>query len=172
MLRLMLIRHAKAGPHGAPGDDRARPLTGRGVRDAEKLGQRLAAADLRPDRVLCSPARRTSQTADGLNGAGRPPLSVIQESRIYDASAGTLLELIGATSDDVCFLALVGHNPGLADLAARLLDPPGRAAWAADGGTMPPGSAVVMDAGNGAWKSIEPGRLHLARVFMPDAKTL
>lgn len=168
MPRLMLIRHAKAGPHTGPWEDRERPLADSGRQDALVLGQRLAAAGLRPDLVLCSPALRTRQTFERLDRAFQPPIRSLEEPRIYDAAAETLLRLIGEVPQDVGFLCLVGHNPGLGDLAARLLDAAGRAVWMAAGGAMQTGCAVVMDAGSTGWSGIEAGGLRLVRIFKPD----
>jgi len=61
--RLMLLRHAKSAWPDLP--DHERPLAKRGRRDAPAAGSWLREADLRPDRVLCSTARRTRVAAHG-----------------------------------------------------------------------------------------------------------
>jgi phosphohistidine phosphatase SixA len=59
-----LVRHAKAEDRHSfkDGDDRARPLTRAGVRQAESLGELLGSCDPRPELLLSSPARRCLET--------------------------------------------------------------------------------------------------------------
>jgi phosphohistidine phosphatase len=68
---LVILRHAKATPYRGDDSDVDRPLTARGRADATAAGHWLAAHDLRPDLVLCSPARRTRETWAAVGAA--PP---------------------------------------------------------------------------------------------------
>ena len=115
MSRLVaLLRHAHAEPD-AGGGDFERPLSARGRADAERVGQHLAASRLAFARVLCSPARRTRET---LNLA-LPDVAADFDPAIYEALPGTLASLIDAGPAP---LLLVGHNPGLEQLVAFLVD--------------------------------------------------
>ena len=117
--RLVLIRHAKAAQGTA---DRERPLAERGTAAAPAIGRWLAGRRIVPDRVVVSPARRARQTwelaAAGLPGAAAPVL----DERVYDNTVEDLLELIRETVAAVDTLAIVGHNPGIQDLAVALDD--------------------------------------------------
>lgn len=110
MRTLLVLRHAKAAtPFGVADFDR--PLNQRGRHDAAAAGTWLNETGLRPDRVLCSPARRTRETWERL----RLPTDaeVDFDPRIYSAEAETLRELVGETADQVRTLLLIGHNPAV-----------------------------------------------------------
>jgi phosphohistidine phosphatase len=76
---LILIRHAKSDWEHPALDDHDRPLNARGQRSAPRIGAWLAAQGLAPDAVLCSTARRTRETWQGiatrLPGAPEPVFS-------------------------------------------------------------------------------------------------
>jgi phosphohistidine phosphatase len=117
--RLVLIRHAKAVQGGI---DAERPLAERGLVDAPAVGRWLAEHDLQPDRVVVSPARRASQTwqlAAAELGASAEP---VVDERVYDNTVGALLQIVRESPADVRTLALVGHNPSIAELASVLDD--------------------------------------------------
>lgn len=126
---LVLLRHAKADrPEGVA--DRERPLTVRGNADAAAAGAWLARHGLRPDVVLCSPARRTRQTwqavAAGMAGAPtgsgpeRPAPRVGYESTVYAAETADLLAALRAVEPDAGTVLLVGHNPSISLLSIAL----------------------------------------------------
>lgn len=117
--RLLLIRHAKASDGPV---DRERPLAGKGEGQAAAIGPWLERSGLVPARVLVSPARRAEQTWELAAGVLDPAPQVIVESRIYDNTVEALLEAIQETPEDVQTLAVVGHNPSIAELAADLDD--------------------------------------------------
>ena len=71
---LFLVRHAKSSWKEAGLADRERPLSGRGKRDAPRMGARLARRDARPELLVTSPAVRAVQTAEAMAVAlGRGP---------------------------------------------------------------------------------------------------
>jgi phosphohistidine phosphatase len=115
-LRLIVMRHAKTGElPGGPDFDRA--LTGRGHRDAAAAGRWLAGRGLRPDAVLCSPARRTRQTWQAVQAELGREVSCRFDEVLYTAGAAALQEIIAATAPAVTTLLCVGHNPAMAELA-------------------------------------------------------
>jgi phosphohistidine phosphatase len=120
--RLVLLRHAKsAWDQDLPDVDR--PLSGRGRRDAVEAGHWLAEHVGRPDLVLCSTAVRTRQTwarACKAEPDVLGPAPVRFESAIYEAWSDTLLDLVRTLPAEVTSAVLVGHGPGLPDLAERL----------------------------------------------------
>ena len=120
MRRLLLLRHAKT-ERAEPGErDRDRKLMARGRADAPVIGAYMARHRLAPDFVLVSPVTRAEETWALVAAAlGKPP-RVARDARIYNASPQTLIEVIGETRDARALL-VVGHNPGLHDLAVQLI---------------------------------------------------
>ncbi len=124
MLKLVLVRHAKSDWHGRGLADFDRPLAPRGREAAPWIGRQLAAADLLPDRVLCSTARRTRETlelalpaASARAGAVVTWHDEIYEQRDEDGYIGFIAMRGGAAPT----LMLVGHNPATAMTAVGLL---------------------------------------------------
>jgi phosphohistidine phosphatase len=117
---LWLLRHAKASAGGDGLADRDRPLNGRGRENAELVGRHLAARGAHFDLVLCSSSLRTRETADLVAKGFGAPLPIEFEDALYLASERDLRERIQDVSDDVASLVLIGHNPGIAELALQL----------------------------------------------------
>jgi phosphohistidine phosphatase SixA len=141
---LILLRHAHAESAKAGGDDATRPLSARGITEAEDAGAWLREHQALPARVLCSPAQRARQTLERALGE----VGAMLEPRIYDATAGGLIALIDEHVD-VGRLLLVGHNPGFETVVALLTTgqsgdfrgmPPGGIAWIELAGAAEPGA--------------------------------
>lgn len=115
---LLLLRHAKAVRDGA--DDFERPLAPRGRAAAGDLATHLAAT-ARPDIVLCSAARRTRETLDPILGRFDHDLQVRIERALYLAEVETLLTAIHALPPEARTALLIGHNPGMHELAVMLV---------------------------------------------------
>ncbi len=120
MARLLLLRHAKTERAEAGERDRDRKLTARGRADAAAIGGYMVRHRLLPDLALTSPAARAEETLTGVTAAFAKPPRVAREERIYNASPDTLIRLIRETRDAKTLL-VVGHNPGLHDLALALV---------------------------------------------------
>jgi phosphohistidine phosphatase len=120
MARLLLLRHAKTERAEAGERDRDRKLTARGRADAEAIGAYMVRHRLLPDLVLTSPAVRAEETLTGVAAEFAKPPRVAREERIYNASSDTLMRLIRETRD-AKILLLVGHNPGMHDVALVLI---------------------------------------------------
>ena len=115
MKTLILMRHAKSDWSTGEESDHARPLNRRGRASALALGNWLRGKGWLPDQVLCSTARRTRETLAGLG------LEVEADYRdaLYHAEVEALLEAVrGATGGTVL---IIGHNPGIGELAERLV---------------------------------------------------
>ena len=162
--RLLLIRHATAAEGPIDAD---RPLTGSGAEHAGAIGAWLERAELVPDRVLVSPARRAAQTwehAGALLPAGPPP---VMDPRIYDNTVEKVLATIREAPDDVGTLAVVGHNPSIGELAAALDDGGGseEARRAVDRGF--PAGGVAVFVLPGSFAVIAPGAATLSDFAVP-----
>ena len=121
MRRLMLLRHAKA-ERSLPGEqDRERGLLERGRKEASLIGGYIVTHALAPDGVLVSPAIRTQQTWTCASAAFRPAPGATTIERLYDASATTILAAIKDAPARAHTLLVIGHNPGLHELAGLLI---------------------------------------------------
>lgn len=122
MRQLLLLRHAKSGKDLPGLNDRDRPLTERGRLAAQAMGRVIAARQLAPDLVLCSPARRARDTwtLAAAELPVPPPLQIAESA--YDfGDGGNLLRLLTSLEGDCHRVLLVGHNPSIEGLAARLI---------------------------------------------------
>ena len=167
MRRLMLLRHAKAVPQGTLADEN-RPLTERGHSDTAKIAEFAASRELVPDLALVSPAIRTRETWD-LFAPRLPAQPMLRiEPRLYAASAERILSLVRETPADVRTLLLVGHNPGLEDLARTLTGSGDTNALMRFGGAMPTASLAVIDLGGG-WTNLQPRTSRLEFFVTPKS---
>jgi len=127
--KLTLLRHAKAVP-AIPGmDDHARALNGRGRAAAVQVGVETAGA--RPDLILCSDSARTRETWEVLSHSWNRLPPVLFEPALYMAEAAALLICLRRLAPEIAHAWLIGHNPGLEDLAGRLAGQPVRLTTAA-----------------------------------------
>jgi len=178
--RLVLLRHAKSDWPDVP--DRDRPLAKRGRRDAPRIGRWLRDRGYLPDVVVCSDARRTRQTwklvAPELDGSP----DVRFEPRAYAASALNLLYLIQELPSRYWSALLIGHNPGLEELAASLAaslagslggSPAGSPAGPPPAGGEPKAGIRLPTAGvavlefAGDWPGLAPGQARLLDTVVP-----
>lgn len=167
MKTLLLLRHSKAGV-GAP--DRDRGLTGRGRRQAAAAGRYLAAEGLLPELVLCSDARRTRETLDGLAlGEGT---AVRFAPDLYDGHVPELLALVRGIEDDrVSRLLVVGHNPTISDAGRYLAREGDPASLSRLGLGMPTSGLAVLKFEAADWSAVGAGALTrlLRPADYPDA---
>lgn len=143
MRRLMLLRHAKSDR--SPGvRDIDRPLNARGLRTAPQMGAYLAAEGLLPDAVVVSPSQRTRSTWEEISPslAGVRPTYV---DAIYEAPARALLDVIRSTPGETTSLLLVGHNPGIQEVALDLVGAGSREARAQLALEFPTAALAVID---------------------------
>jgi len=163
MPNLYLLRHAKSSWDDPGSNDRDRPLSPRGRRAAERLAEHLRAEGVHPDLVLCSPAVRARQTLARVRRALGDPKVTFDEI-LYAADAERLLARLRTVPAGVETVLLIGHNPGLQDLALDL---------AAEGrglrklrAKLPTGALVSLSF-EGAWSDLGPGRAVLAGFVVP-----
>jgi phosphohistidine phosphatase len=166
--RLVLLRHAKSAWPDVP--DHERPLAGRGRRDASAVGRWLLEAGCVPDRVLCSTARRASQTWQLVAAELGTAPAVCFEPGVYQADADSLLRLIRATPGDAGTLLVVGHDPAIQGVALALADgtADGTAAGAVDRirAKYPTAGVAVLTLA-GAWSRLGPGQARLTDFVVP-----
>jgi len=119
MHQLLLLRHAKSSWDNPKMADRDRPLNKRGYRAAASMRQAIIDLGLIPDLVLISPARRVHETLAALEPWDETPLIESIEA-LYLASAGQMRALLQEVNETVRSVMLIGHNPGMQELAAQL----------------------------------------------------
>jgi phosphohistidine phosphatase len=167
MRRLLLLRHAKT-ERAEPGErDRDRKLMERGRADATVIGNYLVRHRLVPDLVLASPALRAQETWAPIAAAFAKTPPVVTDARIYNAGSEALAELIQESSGGIRTLLVIGHNPGLHDLALQLIgsgDVRGRAALSEK---LPTSGLVVIDFASDDWSLLHEHAGRLDRFVSP-----
>jgi phosphohistidine phosphatase len=149
MKRLILTRHAKSSWDDPLMPDHDRPLNERGKAAAADLGQWLASRGYVPDEVLCSDALRTRKTFSGIAPAlpGTPVLEL--KPALYHAGPDVMLAVLRHAVGET--VMIIGHNPGIAEFAARLLSrPPANPEFA----RYPTGATLVADFDVDAWSDV------------------
>jgi len=118
--------------------------------------------DVSPELILCSPARRTRETLDAILPKLAEGTDVRIEPELYGASVMELLSLLRRTPDPVRSLMVVGHNPGLQELAIELARDPGGPLAA----KFPTGALAAFGV-PGSWKELGPDRVELLDFVVP-----
>ena len=150
MKRLLIVRHAKAEKAAARGGDFARPLSTRGEADAVEMGRRLARGKTHPDAMVASPAERTLATARLIARELDFPWDEINTVKsIYLADVGKLLEMVRTFDDRAEIALIVGHNPGVSELAQSLVKD-----FAQE---LPTGAVVAIDLPADTWPGVKRG---------------
>jgi phosphohistidine phosphatase len=170
MHQLLLLRHAKSSRGDATLPDRDRPLNGRGRHAAAAMRAAMRRLGLAPDLILVSPSRRTLQTLEALEPWDDTPLTE-HVAVLYLGNAGQLRTLLRGVAETVRSVLLIGHNPGMHDLALELA---GDAAQAEPDAVMrrlmekyPPG-ALIEFAVAGPWRQLGAGGGRLVRFLTPQ----
>ena len=167
MKTLTLLRHAKSDM-GEPGmRDFDRPLNAKGHRAAAAVGRHLKGLGIGFDAVVASPAARVTDTLDEF-GRAFGGLPVPQwDKRAYLASAPMLLDLIHAADDSVERLLLVGHNPGLEELALDLVPDDSDERRGDVEEKFPTASVAVIEFAVDSWEEVANGAGRLVRFIRP-----
>ena len=163
MKRLLLLRHAKSSWDDPALPDHERPLAARGHRAADRMARYLRSSALEADLVLCSSALRTRETLQRMASAFGDP-EVIVEDGLYGAGDEELLGRLHRVPDRSETVALIGHNPGIWDLAIAV-------AGSGDDldrmrSKFPTGALAVLEF-EGVWGDLAPGQARLASFVTP-----
>ena len=162
---VILLRHAKSSWSDSTLADIDRPLAPRGERAARKLAKYIRRKRIRPALVLCSPALRTRETLEAVEASLGKRCVVEVVPQLYAASDRELLELLQALPEPVSSVMLVGHNPGLQNLALVL----------ASGGAhlpqleekFPTGALATLVVLSPSWSALGPGEAKLVDYVVP-----
>jgi phosphohistidine phosphatase len=157
------VRHAKSSRDDPALDDHDRPLAPRGQRALPRLVEHLRQLGPPPSLVLCSSARRTVETLEGLRAALADDTEISIEERLYGASAHGLLDRLHAVEERHAAVLVIGHNPGVEDLVAVLVAPPS--------GMAPvekfPTAATAVLAFDRLWPDLGPGDALIESFWTP-----
>jgi phosphohistidine phosphatase len=167
MRRLLLLRHAKATPHAAR-SDYERALVERGRRDAAHIAAFLAESGMIPDLVVFSGALRTRETAAIVLKAWPQRIEARAEPSLYDATRAGVQAIVRALPDTAPSVLLIGHNPGLADLANALVGGGATSDIARMAGKFPTAGLAALEFDFNRWRDVAPGSARLARFVTPD----
>ncbi len=164
MKRLYLLRHAESSWDDPTLADHDRPLAPRGRPAAKVMAKHLGRKGIAPGLVLCSPSRRTRETLTRIaQGLGKNA-DVRIEAELYAASAAVLLEVLHEVPDEVESVMLIGHNPGIQDLALSLARPGSKSARVR---SKFPTAALATQELNGTWRELAPGSAELVSFVKP-----
>jgi phosphohistidine phosphatase len=166
MRRLLLLRHAKT-ERPEPGErDRDRRLTKRGRDDAPLIGAYMARHGLVPDLALVSPATRAEETWALVAKALPTAPKVVEEEGIYNAGRDKLIGII-RKARDAHVLLVVGHNPGLHELAVSLIASGDVEARERVNEKLPTSGLVVIDLPFDDWSRLHPNAGRIERFVSP-----
>jgi phosphohistidine phosphatase len=166
-MRLMLLRHAKS-EKAAPGmPDRERALNARGRKDAADLGAYLVHHALVPEQVVVSSARRTRETWERLALAFATPPATAYDDRLYNADPERILKVITTANQAAHTLLVIGHNPGLHDVAGLLIASGDVAARERLNEGLPTTGLAVIDFAGNDWRALRPHGGRLERFVTP-----
>ena len=169
MRQLLLMRHAKSSWDDPKLSDHARPLNVRGRAAAVTMRRVLRDLGLAPDMVLVSSARRTLQTLEALEPWDDTPLVEALDA-LYLADRAQLLKVLNGVSETTRSILVLGHNPGLHELAVALV---GAAAMTLDNPHTRrladgfPSGALAEFAVAGGWSGLAEGGGRLLRFIAP-----
>ena len=145
MPRLCLFRHAKSDWFAGATNDFDRPISSRGERDAPLVIAYLIAKGWKPDRILCSPAKRARQTLEILAGVLECEPEIMFPAGLYDASVADYAGLIRTHGGDAELLMVIGHNPMMHDTALSLAAPGNSPKAAGPAKKFPTSAIAVLD---------------------------
>jgi phosphohistidine phosphatase len=150
MLRLILLRHGKSSWDDARLDDFERPLSPRGLQNVPEMGRRLARRGSLPELIVSSTAVRALSTARAIaREIGYREHQISEAPGLYLANPHEILAIVRQAPAAAKCLMVVGHNPGLTELA-NLLDE-------VRIDNMPTASMLCAESDASGWKEFEPG---------------
>ena len=171
MLTLLLLRHAKSSWDNPALADYDRPLAKRGKKTAPRMGDEISARHMRPDLILCSSAVRARETlALVLPELGGHAPEVVYDDAIYMATPAALLARLRAVHSGTGKLRrvmVVGHNPGLEELAELLVGGGDEDAQELLAEKFPTCALAVLTFEGTSWSDVAPGTGKLRQFLTP-----
>ena len=160
MKKILFIRHAKSSWKDSELQDIDRPLKDRGVKDAELMSEVVARLDLKLDLILCSPARRTIQTAEIFLQKVFLKSKFKIEQNLYDASRTDYYRIIKKLDESCSQVAIIGHNPDISYTASELCN---------ENIILPTTGIALLEFVNLKWTEVAQGSGNLVLLDRPKA---
>ena len=159
MKTIYLIRHAKSSWKDSLLSDHERPLNQRGLHDAPLMGQKLKNLFKSPEKIICSSANRTLQTASLIGEIWFPSTPIEKTDLLYQQPTSVVLDLIQSSPSKIKSLAIIFHNPTITHLtnllcSTSLFD-------------LPTCSVVVASCDSKNWNSVNIGKCNLEHFDYP-----
>jgi phosphohistidine phosphatase len=167
MRTLYLLRHAKSDRSDPGLADPERPLAPRGRRDAPAMGAYMHDRKYRPDLILCSPSVRTRETLALLLPELGGKVAAKYDRKLYLASPEAMLQRLREVDEATGSVLMIGHNPGMARLAAVLAPRGDRHALARMREKYPTSGLAVIHLHVDRWEQAEPGSGTLTDFMVP-----
>lgn len=162
-----MLRHAKSSWADPLAGDHDRPLAPRGERAARRIAEHLRTAGIRPELILCSSARRTRDTLDLLQPVLEAGSEIRIEDDLYGADATLMLDHLRMVDPTVRSTMIIGHNPGLQELALALAGDGAESAVRQLRTKFPTCALVTLDLSGSDWAGLGEGQAHLTSLVLP-----
>ncbi|MCG8544483.1 MAG: histidine phosphatase family protein [Alphaproteobacteria bacterium] len=169
MIRLYLLRHAKSSWKSDATDDFHRPLNSRGRQAAPIMGACIRDTGIEPSLILCSAATRARETLALILPLLTEDTVIRIEHGLYLADRVSLLSRLQAVPPTDTAVLLIGHNPGMQDLALSLAAEDATAAHDTLRAKYPTGALAEIVFGVTTWSAVTPGSGELVRFETPRA---
>lgn len=168
MLSLALLRHAKSSWDASDLEDFDRPLNARGRAAAPVMGEALREFPFAPQIILCSPAKRTRETLHLIDpNLSEPRDDVRFEQQLYLTNAETLLERLRHVPATAKTVLIIGHNPGLHELALMLAGRGDAKSISRLEDKFPTAALAVLTFPETAWRDVGPSSGYLEGFITP-----
>lgn len=168
MLSLALLRHAKSSWEASDLEDFDRPLNARGRAAAPIMGEALRSLPFAPQIILCSPAKRTRETLQLIEPSFRHPHEhVLFEDQLYLTNAETLLERLRHVPATAKTVLMIGHNPGLHELALMLTGRGDAKSISRLEDKFPTAALAILTFPETAWRDVAPSSGRLEAFITP-----
>lgn len=162
---VILLRHGKSSWSDPSLADIDRPLARRGERAAKRVARHMRQEKIRPGLVLCSPSLRTRQTLDAITSSLNEDCAVELVPELYAAPRRELLACLRSLPDSVASVLVIGHNPGLQDLALFLAVRGADLSRLAE--KLPTGALATLALFSSRWATLSEGDAELVDYFVP-----
>jgi phosphohistidine phosphatase len=162
---IILLRHGKSSWSDPTLADLDRPLAPRGERASRRIARYIRQKKIRPALVLYSPSLRTRQTLEAIESSLGKRSVIELEPELYAASERGLLQRLQALPDSVDSVMLIGHNPGLHELARTLASRGAELPRLED--KFPTGALATLVVDSDSWATLGPGDAELVEYVVP-----
>jgi phosphohistidine phosphatase len=163
MKYILLLRHAKSSWDDPSLEDFDRPLSGRGLDDAPKMGKYLRKVGYRPEYIVSSTAKRAKQTTQlCLEGLKRDESLVKWEDGLYFETVSKYIQAIQEAPKNTETIMLVGHNPLIEATATLLSGGKDRMGF-----RIPTAGLVCLESYALSWDDINPGTCQIKWMMIP-----